>query len=161
MRKNLLRLKQVLLAAVILSASLLGMVSANAENSTIPETILPGSLASSAKFYPGYCHQPGSGVVLPVQNGEIDNCSADNDEMRRNHMELLIDKRDMTMHQGVRTEDFSLKECVACHASKDESGKFIPINEEGQFCQSCHVRVAAKLDCFECHRTTPARDQEF
>ena len=160
MRKKLLRLKQYLVAAVILSASLFGMVPANAGNGIMPETILPGSLAASPKFYPGYCHQPGTGVVIADQNGEMKTCSADTDEMRRNHMKYLVDKRDRTMHEGIRTEDYSLKECVACHASKDESGNFIPIDEQGQFCESCHVRVAAKLDCFECHRTTPARDQE-
>lgn len=98
-------------------------------------------------------------VVAGSRAAGVESCMAETDDMRRNHMDYLLHKRDKTVHQGVRTPDFSLNECVACHAGKDTSGQYVSVTEEGQFCQTCHVRVAAKLDCFQCHRTTPETHQ--
>ena len=75
--------------------------------------------------------------------------------MRRYHMELLFHQRDKTMHQGFRTKKNSLVECIECHAEKDTEDTFIPINAQGQFCQSCHAIAAVKIDCFQCHATKP------
>ncbi len=75
--------------------------------------------------------------------------------MRRNHMNLLKHKRDATMRQGIRTQDASLQGCVDCHAIRAADGIAIPVNAPGQFCSTCHQYTAVKLDCFECHRTTP------
>ena len=102
----------------------------------------------------------GASEVLPGSRAaDLDSCVIpDTADMRRNHMELLFHKRDLTMRQGIRTHgdnEVSLRGCIACHAAKDDQGQYIPVNEEGQFCQTCHTRVAAKLDCFDCHRTTP------
>jgi hypothetical protein len=77
--------------------------------------------------------------------------------MRRNHMTLIKHDRDLTVVQGVRTIDGSLAECVACHANKDHSGAFIPVDAEGQFCSSCHVFTATTMDCFYCHATVPVQ----
>jgi hypothetical protein len=72
--------------------------------------------------------------------------------MRRNHMKLLKHQRDDTMHGGIRTGKYSLKECVACHASQSNQS----VNAEaGNFCQSCHLYAAVKIDCFECHANKP------
>ena len=55
-----------------------------------------------------------------------DKCVEPTDEMRRNHMNLLLHQRDQTMHKGIRTVKHSLKNCVDCHAttvkSEAESG---------------------------------------
>lgn len=96
-----------------------------------------------------------SEVVPGSRAAELENCVADTQDMRRNHMDYLHHKRDQTMREGIRTPDFSLNECVACHAAKDGSGHYVSVNSEGQFCQTCHERVAERLDCFQCHRTTP------
>ena len=94
--------------------------------------------------------------VLPGSKAAgLESCIAPTADMRRNHMDKLFHKRDQTMRQGIRTPDASINECVSCHAAKDQSGHFVPVTEEGQFCQGCHERVAVKLDCFQCHRTTP------
>ena len=85
----------------------------------------------------------------------LESCIAPTADMRRNHMDKLFHKRDQTMHQGIRTADASINECVSCHAAKNDSGHFVPVTDERQFCQGCHERVAVKLDCFQCHRTTP------
>ena len=85
----------------------------------------------------------------------LESCVAPTEDMRRNHMEYLFHKRDKTMREGIRTPEFSMNECVSCHASKDDAGHYIPVTEKGQFCQACHERISQKLDCFQCHRTTP------
>ncbi|CAK0772000.1 Sulfite reduction-associated complex DsrMKJOP multiheme protein DsrJ (HmeF) [Gammaproteobacteria bacterium] len=83
-------------------------------------------------------------------------CVEDLASIRRNHMSLILHKRNLTMRQGIRTSENSLKECIACHADQRPDGSYIPVNDPGQFCQSCHAYVGAQPDCFECHATTPA-----
>ncbi|MCP4072115.1 MAG: sulfur reduction protein DsrJ [Hyphomicrobiales bacterium] len=91
-------------------------------------------------------------IELPT---ESEQCIRPKEFMRRNHMNLLKHKRDATMRQGIRTEDASLQGCVDCHAIRAADGSAIPVNAPGQFCSTCHEYAAVKLDCFECHRTTP------
>ncbi|HED13690.1 MAG TPA: Hdr-like menaquinol oxidoreductase cytochrome c subunit [Gammaproteobacteria bacterium] len=75
--------------------------------------------------------------------------------MRREHFNFLYHQRDETMRRGIRTKRYSLVNCVSCHAQKDAKQQYIPINEKGQFCSSCHEYTAVKIDCFECHATVP------
>ncbi|OAN50569.1 Hdr-like menaquinol oxidoreductase cytochrome c subunit [Paramagnetospirillum marisnigri] len=76
--------------------------------------------------------------------------------MRRDHMEMLKHQRDDTLRLGIRGAKASLKGCVDCHSTTTAEGRPVPVNAEGQFCQSCHAYAAVKPDCFECHATTPA-----
>ncbi len=85
----------------------------------------------------------------------MDSCVAPTEVMRRNHMDFLKHGRDETVRDGVRGLDFSLAECIDCHAGTDERGKPVPVDAEGQFCQTCHGYVAVSPACFQCHRTTP------
>lgn len=84
-------------------------------------------------------------------------CVEPADVMRREHMDFIMHQRDETMHKGIRgvTAKHSLKDCIDCHAGYDNQGKAVPINAEGQFCESCHDYAAVSIDCFSCHRTTP------
>jgi len=75
--------------------------------------------------------------------------------MRRQHYNFILHQRDETMHRGIRTRRYSLANCIRCHVKKDTSGHYIPINNKGQFCSSCHEYAAVKIDCFECHATVP------
>ncbi len=77
---------------------------------------------------------------------------------RKMHPDLLVHKRDKTLRQGVRGGSVQLKKCVECHASVDEHDEYIPINAPDQFCSTCHQKVGVSLDCFSCHRTTPAEE---
>jgi len=79
-------------------------------------------------------------------------CVEDTQFMLRNHMELLKHHRDRTVHEGVRTTQHSLANCVACHASK-ETGRVT--GSKDAFCESCHRFAAVTLDCFECHADRP------
>jgi [DsrC]-trisulfide reductase subunit J len=91
-------------------------------------------------------------VALPVVKIEKGTaCVAPTEEMRRDHMKMLLQQRDRTVHQGLREPRFSLKNCVDCHASR-ETGSVL--GKEG-FCSSCHSYAAVSIDCFECH--TPLR----
>lgn len=88
--------------------------------------------------------------VLKFEKGE--QCVEPTEEMRRNHMEKILHQRDKTVHQGVRTKHHSLKNCIECHADSKTSSV---LGKEG-FCESCHVYVSVKIDCFSCH--TPLRE---
>lgn len=81
-----------------------------------------------------------------------DKCVRDTEFMRRNHMVMLKHQRDDTMRKGIRTTQFSLKNCVDCHASPKNNSV---IGTNDNFCQGCHAYVAVKLDCFECHSSKP------
>lgn len=95
------------------------------------------------------------GPVLKINRSKGDKCVEPTKDMRKNHMKYLLHQRDETMHKGIRTKKHSLKECVSCHANKDDKGNYIPVNAKGEFCQSCHSYASVKLDCFECHATKP------
>jgi hypothetical protein len=87
-------------------------------------------------------------VPLPRVNIEQDGkCVEPTDVMRRNHMKFMLHQRDKTMHEGVRTTQHSLKNCVNCHASKTTNSV---LGKDG-FCQACHTYAAVSIDCFTCH----------
>ncbi len=91
----------------------------------------------------------------PIASAAGGKCVEDTAFMRRNHMELLLHHRDRTVHEGIRTTQHSLANCIACHASK-ETGRVT--GSKDAFCEGCHAYAAVKLDCFECHtdRAKPA-----
>jgi hypothetical protein len=82
-------------------------------------------------------------------------CVAPTEDIRRNHMDYLKHGRDDVVRDGIRISRFQLHGCIACHASVEESGNYRPVDEEGEFCSSCHEYAAVSLACFQCHRTTP------
>lgn len=96
------------------------------------------------------------GPVIP--RGAGDQCVADTELMRTDHMDLLDHQRDETVIDGVRSEPFSLVKCVNCHAQSTADGAPIRIDAEGQFCESCHAFAAVKIDCFSCHAAVPESD---
>ena len=87
-------------------------------------------------------------------------CDADPKWMRKWHMQVLDHKRDETMHQGIRTKKYSLKNCITCHAVKDESNKYITVKDERHFCRSCHDYAAVRIDCFDCHASRPGQEMD-
>jgi hypothetical protein len=94
-----------------------------------------------------------SRVPKPVATATAEGkCVEDTPFMLRNHMELLKHHRDRTVHEGVRTTQHSLANCVTCHASK-ETGRVT--GSKDAFCEGCHRYVAVTLDCFECHADRP------
>ena len=96
-----------------------------------------------------------SAVTKGSKAAGLDTCVAPTAAMRRNHMDYLKHDRRETVHKGIRNTQYSLAECVECHAEKDSAGAYKPVNADGQFCESCHSYVAVNLTCFQCHRKTP------
>lgn len=94
------------------------------------------------------------GVSLPVHKIEKgEKCVEPTDEMRRNHMNKILHQRDRTMHDGIRTTQHSLKNCVDCHADPKTNSV---LGKDG-FCESCHRYAAVSMDCFECHSSSPRK----
>ncbi len=77
-------------------------------------------------------------------------------EMRTNHMHLLAHKRDETMYRGIRTAKHSLNACIDCHVPMPTAQKVVRHTDAEHFCATCHIEVAVKLDCFQCHADRPA-----
>lgn len=97
--------------------------------------------------------------ILPATKG--DQCVAETQFMRENHMKMLDHQRDETVIDGVRGNPFSLVGCVDCHAQRDVDNKPVRIDAEGQFCESCHTYAAVKIDCFSCHAAVPDDSSEL
>jgi predicted CXXCH cytochrome family protein len=93
------------------------------------------------------------GPVIPKASGQ---CVEEPKAMRTHHFEFLKHQRDETLRAGVRGAKHSLKDCVACHATTGTDGKAVPVNAQGQFCESCHSYAAVAIDCFQCHATVPS-----
>ncbi len=96
-----------------------------------------------------------SRVPMPsfMEPTNAEQCVEPTDFMRRNHMNLILHQRDETMHKGIRTTKYSLKQCINCHAADYKGG-----SEEAQaqhFCVSCHQYAAVQPDCFQCHSLKP------
>jgi predicted CXXCH cytochrome family protein len=91
--------------------------------------------------------------VIPAGQGEA--CVADNDFMRRNHMDMLVHQRDETVFKGLRDEAFSLKDCISCHVVRDADARAVTVSDPRHFCRSCHDYAAVSIDCFQCHASRP------
>jgi hypothetical protein len=94
----------------------------------------------------------------PVIHEPSDNtlkCIQPEDEMRRNHMKYILHQRDLTMHQGIRTETDSLAKCIDCHVEPNEKGEIAGIESDEHFCNACHQYASVQIDCFQCHADRP------
>jgi len=97
-----------------------------------------------------------SGVPMPViPMGLGDSCVKDTDFMRRNHMDMLKHQREETMLKGIRVEQYSLKECISCHAVNGPDSTPVTVASPQHFCRSCHDYAAVSIDCFQCHASRP------
>lgn len=97
----------------------------------------------------------GSGLWPDIPKATGEPHPEGNEWWRKNHPKLLLHDRDLTMRQGERQVQASLKACFECHAVKDEAGNYATYENEQNFCRVCHDFVAVKVDCFTCHRSTP------
>jgi hypothetical protein len=81
--------------------------------------------------------------------------------MRRNHMDMLKHQRDETMIEGLRGEQYSLKECIACHVVFGPDSIPVTVSSPQHFCRSCHDYAAVSIDCFQCHASRPDASDSF
>ena len=97
-----------------------------------------------------------NGVPLPViPMGSGESCVKDTDYMRRNHMDMLKHQRDETVLEGIRSEQYSLTECLDCHAVTGANAEPVTVSSPQHFCRSCHDYAAVSIDCFQCHASRP------
>ena len=85
-------------------------------------------------------------------------CIHPEEEMRRNHMNYILNERDETMYEGIRNEPASLAGCIDCHVEPNEKGEIAGIETEEHFCNACHQYASVQIDCFQCHADIPARE---
>ena len=107
----------------------------------------------------------GAGPVVPTATGEPHPAS---ENWRANHMVYMYHDRDLTMRDGVRDIAegdheimASIGECFDCHAVEDETGTPVSYEDERHFCRVCHDYAAVTVDCFMCHRSTPADNTAY
>ena len=84
-------------------------------------------------------------------------CIHEEDEMRRNHMNYILHQRDITMHEGIRTETDNLAKCIDCHVEPNENGEIADIDSDEHFCNGCHEYASVQIDCFQCHADRPQK----
>lgn len=94
-------------------------------------------------------------ITLPTDKSL--KCIQPVDEMRRNHMNYIMHQRDLTVHQGIRTETNSLSGCIDCHVEPDHEGNIASFKSNEHFCTTCHEHTAVKIDCFQCHADRPQK----
>lgn len=89
-------------------------------------------------------------------------CVEPTEEMRKRHFEFILHQRDKTMHEGIRTRQHALEECINCHVpEEDKDGNAMRISSPEHFCSSCHTYAAVKIDCFQCHADRPVKQTSF
>ena len=114
--------------------------------------LLWSTMSFSSGQYTGP-NRDANGNIVPTPKGE--KCVEPTADMRANHMQYLLHKSDKTMHQGIRSKQHSLVECINCHVTPANDGRIARVTESKHFCASCHLSVSVKLDCFECHADRP------
>ena len=77
------------------------------------------------------------------------------EEMRRQHFEFMLEHRDKTVIEGIRTKKHSLNECIDCHITANAQGEYARYSQDTHFCASCHQFAAVNIDCFQCHADRP------
>ncbi len=92
---------------------------------------------------------------IPIDKSK-GSCVLPGDQMRREHMKILMHRRDQTVYQGIRGGKASFSACLTCHMVKDEkTGKPVTVASPKHFCRVCHDYAAVKVDCWECHKSVP------
>lgn len=83
-------------------------------------------------------------------------CVEPTEDIRKNHMAYLMQHRDATMLEGIRTKQHSLVECINCHVAPTRAdGSAVRYEDKDHFCASCHTYAGVKIDCFQCHADRP------
>ena len=92
-----------------------------------------------------------------IHEPEGKQCVEPEDEMRRNHMEYITHQRDKTVHEGIRTEKYSLAKCIDCHVEPNKNGEIASSDTKEHFCNGCHEYASVQIDCFQCHADKPQK----
>ena len=88
-------------------------------------------------------------------NANVQECVRDTEFMRKNHMDLLFEQRDLVVIKGIRSKTENFNRCLSCHAVKNKVGLNVSYEDPKHFCRGCHDFTAVKIDCFDCHSSVP------
>lgn len=119
---------------------------------SILATVGSALLALSTVVFADEGEKPAFMPHVPEPENGTTECVQPEDEMKKNHMTYIMHQRDKTMHQGIRTKTYSLKECINCHVPENTSVRF---GNSKHFCSSCHNFAGVTIDCFQCHADRP------
>ncbi|MEZ5672466.1 MAG: hypothetical protein R3E08_08810 [Thiotrichaceae bacterium] len=103
----------------------------------------------------------GSGIPYPIPPkakapvSATQSCVEPLEVMRRMHGQFLKHHRTEAVHQGIRTPQHSLVECINCHVTPNAAGQYPNLEGNEHFCRSCHSYAAVTVDCFQCHASKP------
>ncbi len=89
-----------------------------------------------------------------VARAKTDKCVAETPYMRSNHMDEILHQRNDTLRKGIRSGNFSLKECINCHVKENSQARY---GDNNHFCSGCHNYAAVTIDCFQCHADRPTK----
>ena len=78
-------------------------------------------------------------------------CVEPTEIMRRYHMDFLMQQRDATVIEGIRSKKYSLSGCIDCHNPRIGGQQAVRYENPQHFCAACHGFTGVKIDCFECH----------
>jgi len=78
-------------------------------------------------------------------------CVEPTEVMRRDHMKFLLQQRDATVIDGIRSGKYSLVGCINCHNPSVAGEKIVRYQDPEHFCAGCHLYTSVTIDCFECH----------
>ncbi|MCY4421372.1 MAG: hypothetical protein OXC42_09050 [Gammaproteobacteria bacterium] len=119
--------------------------------------MLKGLAGITAAFVFGVLAGDPQDIPPPKENYDEETlCVEPVEDMRRQHFEYILDHRDKTVVEGIRTKQYSLIGCIDCHITPNEEGVYARYSQETHFCASCHQFAAVRIDCFQCHADRPA-----
>ena len=96
---------------------------------------------------------------IPVSSGE--SSVEPTDVMRAQHHFFIKHQSHETVVNGIRTKKYSLNNCIDCHIKPADDGSYPSVKSEEHFCSGCHIKAAAKVECFDCHASKPLKKVEI
>jgi hypothetical protein len=110
--------------------------------------LMPFSLVNSAESSSTFGNLVVPDAATP-KNAE--QCVEATEVMRRDHMKFLLQQRDATVIDGIRSGKYSLVGCIDCHNPSVAGEEIVRYEDPEHFCAGCHLYTSVKIDCFECH----------
>lgn len=97
-----------------------------------------------------------NGLMPKLPDAKGERCVEPTEIMRRRHMDFILHQRDLTVHEGIRTEKYRFTKCIDCHIQPGDDGTYPRHTSSDHFCTACHEFASVAIDCFQCHADRPA-----
>ena len=90
-----------------------------------------------------------------IDRSVADKCVEPTDIMRSQHHIFIKQQSHDTVVKGIRTQKYSLNNCINCHIKPSANGTYPSVKSEEHFCSGCHIAATAQVECFDCHASKP------